>query len=705
MRVKKICGLMIALMMAMMLSGFSVIGPPAGDGKAPKTDAEAEEDAEGGNSGQTEGSGAEDESSSQSGDSNSDGQGSEQTGFDAAGGSSGQAGDSVQEGKQVAAMPLTVENLEELAAPDNWKEVTDGKGNLTIKVPATAQQVPDTEDEEFIYYELLNLDGDVVGAVKAAAYKDALPGSMAQYTDAVPKTDDAYTYKYYSMDTAFVSWDGWVGSPYWLEHDSSYEYHLFATGEFGSGMKGFVEIDLQTDAAPIPEEEIYSIAEVVLESAFHNKSSFDFGGILPVLLVIALIIALFPAYHYWLKPAFLRFKSGAEASAEKMADKWEAKREEAEERAEDGERGFRIPKAVVCILVAAVVIVLMMNQGNTPEPLLPSDAGAGTLDPVSSGEGNPIRTPSLAIFYAAALMGLLELWDRWVSSRPEGKKINVLVQRAGIIALVAGLSVVFTWLMFHTGILERAKDAIILAVYDKLYLIPFQTILDRVKAVSYLAALFAVLICLTLLARGGLRILFSRLRTAEDDEEEVVEEVQESEPEESSDTEWHIVQTESNGLSFEVPPGARRMNTMVVSSSLGRESDKAEYTFSESINAGIPRGSITVALYGEPILGLDSKFLKYSQLVDSLRNSVRSHENYKWTQKRVTEHGIEWDVWHGVNRDQKDSSEKSDYMFACCDFGDKTFGYVGASGVHSGDLGDEEVYAFLTTLLRGVRKK
>ena len=143
----------------------------------------------------------------------------------------------------------------------------------------------------------------------------------------------------------------------------------------------------------------------------------------------------------------------------------------------------------------------------------------------------------------------------------------------------------------------------------------------------------------------------------------------------------------------------------VFSSSLGKEADKAEYTFSESMYAGVPKGSVTVALYGEPVLGMDSKFLKYSQLVDSLRNSVKSHENYKWTQKKISENKISWDVWHGVQRSQGNSSEDSDYMFACCDFGDRTFGYVGASGVHSGDLGDEEVYAFLTTLLSGVSKK
>ena len=301
----------------------------------------------------------------------------------------------------------------------------------------------------------------------------------------------------------------------------------------------------------------------------------------------------------------------------------------------------------------------------------------------------------------------MELWDRLVISGPLGGKVPAWVQKAGSIVLMIASSAVCTWQMFRTGILEKTTDAIILALYDKLYSIPFLTTLDRVKAISYLVCMFVVLICMVLLVRGVLRMAFAKIRPSEQPEETAKEEktVEEWPEEDSNDLAWKNVETENKGLSFRVPPGARLMHENVFSSSLGKESDKAEYTFSESMYAGVPKGSITVALYGEPVLGMDSKFMKYSQLVDSLRVSVKSHENYKWTQKKMVENNISWDVWYGVHREQGNISENSDYMFACCDFGDRTFGYIGASGTHSGDLGDQEVYAFLTTLLSGVRKK
>ena len=685
MRGKKICWLLMILLTAMMLSGFRVVGPGGQEISKEELEAQREKQA-------------------------------------------------VEEKKETSV--LVGENKKELSSPENWTEVTDASGNLTIQVPFSAQQVAGTEAEEFICYELLDTDLNTIGFVRAAAYKETLPENLKQYTDAVPKTEGAYCYRYYSVITDAVSWDVWVGSPHSLAESTSPEYHFIANGTFPNGMNGFAEIDVKTDAEPFVFEELYEISGMVLQSASSaaKESSIDLKLVLSIvvaaIIIIILVVGLILLYHFVLKkklrelksvklkihvPKLKGFKFGGlkfhpiAFLKNKIANLKGKKSvpEVMDEETKGKTRKFRIPKEIVYILGALLIVSILMNQGNTPEPIpLDMESSEGGLLDTLPEAGAPVKTPAFAVLYAAALIALLELWDRLVISGPMNKKIPVWVQKAGSIMLMVLSSVVCTWQMFRTGILEKTTDAIILALYDKLYSIPFLTTADRIKAVSYLVCMFVVLICMVLLVRGVLRMAFAKIRPSEERENEVTEEAVEEWPtEDSQDLAWKSVQTENQGLTFRVPPGSRRTNDNVFSSSLGKEADKAEYTFSESMYAGVPKGSVTVALYGEPVLGMDSKFLKYSQLVDSLRNSVKSHENYKWTQKKINENKIAWDVWHGVQRSQGNSSEDSDYMFACCDFGDRTFGYVGASGVHSGDLGDEEVYAFLTTLLSGVSKK
>ncbi|MBR5510494.1 MAG: hypothetical protein IKV59_10615, partial [Lachnospiraceae bacterium] len=263
MKRKKICWLLLILLLAMMLSGFRVIGPNGQEVSKQELEAQRKEQ--------------------------------------------------MVEVKTETSV-LVGEDEEKLSNPDNWIEVTDASGNLTIQVPFSAQQTAGTETEDFICYELLDTDLNPIGFIRAAAYKEALPESIKQYTEAVPKSEGTYCYRYYSVVTDAVSWNVWIGSPHSLAESTSPEYHFFANGTFPNGMNGFAEIEVKTDAEPFVFEQLYEISGIVLQSASSSAKEpmFDLKLVLSIVLsaviILVLAVALFLLYRFVLKKKLKELK-------------------------------------------------------------------------------------------------------------------------------------------------------------------------------------------------------------------------------------------------------------------------------------------------------------------------------------------------------------------------------------------------------------
>ncbi len=612
----------------------------------------------------------------------------------------------------------------------DWKEVTDGRGGLVLKVPATAQQVSGTEKDDSIYCKFLDADGNEIGTVKAAAYIRVLPSSLRQYTNARPRSGGGYLYKYDNVTADSISWAVWFGSPYGADGKPLGEYHLIANGNFAGGENGFLEIDLQAETAAVTQDEVYEMARTVLESAYcavpisastpdfqleENFSVSGWKGMLPIAIAAVSLLLLLVVFFLFVLPVLKRKQFGAGAAAGKVSQKGNteagsakaegAKFGEVKKQGKETPKGVVVRKELLYILGAFLVIVFSLSKfGGVVELISASGEKASSL-------WSMLKMPVLVMVYSVALICFLEVWDRWVDSRRSGNKGTVLDKKTGSVALILCLSVLFTWLLFVTGVLEKTKDAIILALSGRRYSIPFETMVERAKASSCWIALLVVFICIALFFKDNLHVLLAKFRRNKDKKEiaemvEAVEPVQESEPAESLPVQvWGNAQTDAGGLSFVVPSNAKRLSSGSGSSVMVMDSDKAVYTFSELPQGKVPKGNLTVALYGEPVAGSNSKFKSYHDLLDSLRNSIRGHQNYRWTQSKITEKGVTWDVMYGINPSNGGESAKWDYLFACCDFGDKTFGYIGASGELSSNLGDGEVYEFFCHLIRGVQKR
>ena len=705
MKMRKNYGLLALLLIAMMLTGFSIVNP-SGKGSSDRADSTIEESSKAAEEPREE----------------TVVQSSEQKEYAALGGydeANANVKNEETKEKQEIKSPETQSGEESMGNGDgtgegssfsNWKEVSDAKGNLFLAVPKTAERVEGTEQEPFLVYEWMDEEGNLVGAVKAAAYKGELPERFFNYTDALPESGDTFSYRFDTLTNEQVTWEAWFGYPSGspdghLDFEDSDFVHLIAKGKTESGDAIFLELDLQGDDIHKAYEELCWMGHTMLQSVYCSNSLFGRGAWLLILAVIGLLagILLF-ARRFMVRKASKEQEEESEDTETGIFAKLKNFEIDTKQEWKLG-CSISIPKWPLWItgFVLLVTLLLSFVRGSGPiRVMMPS------LEQLA-GIWHMLKAPMLVVAYSTALTFLLEMWERWSSARQSGTKIG---RKAGFAVVVTVVSVLFIWALFSVGVLQKTRDAIILALSGKSYMIPFLTILDRIKAYSYLIAVMAVLICVALIVKSNLNLILEKLRVLKENtkkepkpleqETSVVETPKIEEPIPQS---WKRVQTESNGLSFLIPSNAKWVKSNVVVSALGAEADKSVYMFNEETELGVPKGGITVALYGEPAVGLNSKFMEYEELLDSLRYSVRAHENYAWTEKKIIENGITWDVWHGIYHLNGSDTAKSDYMFACCDFGDKTFGYMGASGEVGYSLRENEVSEFLYTLLKGIKKR